>query len=80
VSGKVTNGSRSSDLWIVPIDGSPPRQTAFSRVSIASLAIHPDGRRFAFSAGTSGADEVWVMDSFLPTAAGALKEPQAKKR
>jgi len=56
---------QSSDLWLVPGDGSfPPRQLTHSRASESTLAWSPDSKRIAFTATREGdADsQIYVLD------------------
>jgi dipeptidyl aminopeptidase/acylaminoacyl peptidase len=56
---------KSSDLWLVPADGSaPPRQITFSASPESGVAWSPDSRRIAFSAKREGHEEmqVFVLD------------------
>jgi Tol biopolymer transport system component len=59
-------------LWIVPIDGTPARPTAFPAQGTANLTINPDGRRFAFEASSPATSEVWVMEHFLPSSSATV--------
>jgi hypothetical protein len=34
-----------------------------------SFTLHPDNRRFAFSAREESKSELWVLENFLPAAA-----------
>jgi hypothetical protein len=38
---------------------------------MASFALHPDNRRFAFSVNEGSKSELWVMENFLPTTKAA---------
>jgi dipeptidyl aminopeptidase/acylaminoacyl peptidase len=56
---------KSSDLWLVPADGSAlPRQITFSASPESGVAWSPDSRRIAFSAKREGHEEtqVFVLD------------------
>jgi dipeptidyl aminopeptidase/acylaminoacyl peptidase len=56
---------KTSDLWLVPADGSaPPRQLTFSKGSESNPAWSPDSRRIAFAARREGSDEsqIHVLD------------------
>ena len=53
-----------------------PSQTSFKVVAetgLMELAVHPDGRRIVFSAyqRIQSADELWVMENFLPDLEGS---------
>lgn len=56
---------KSSDLWLVPADGSaPPRQLTFTPGAESDPAWSPDSRRVAFAAKREGQDEsqIYVLD------------------
>lgn len=60
-----TEADQSSDLWIVPTDGSAePRRLTNTRGGEGGVAWSPDGRRIAFSARREGDDasQIYVMD------------------
>jgi Tol biopolymer transport system component len=59
------------ELWRIPAEGGQPQKLGLAADLLRFLAVHPDGRRVAFTAGQSAA-EVWVMENFLP-AAGSSK-------
>jgi dipeptidyl aminopeptidase/acylaminoacyl peptidase len=66
----VTNPSydekeQTSDLWIVPNDGSvEPRQITFTKAGESDVAWSPDSRRIAFSAKREGDDaaQIYLLD------------------
>src|SRR5437667_5110276 len=66
----VTNPSydekeQSSDLWIVPNDGSAdPRQITFTKGSESDVAWSPDSRSIVFSAKREGDDaaQIYILD------------------
>ncbi|MDP3071418.1 MAG: S9 family peptidase [Opitutaceae bacterium] len=56
---------QSSDLWLVPLDGSaPPRQLTQTKGSESGADWNPDARRIAFSAKRDGDDaaQIYVID------------------
>lgn len=56
---------QTSDLWLVPVDGSaPPRRLTATRGSESAPAWSPDGRRIAFVARREGdeAAQIYVLD------------------
>jgi dipeptidyl aminopeptidase/acylaminoacyl peptidase len=59
------DAAKTSDLWLVPADGSaPPRKLTQSTGAEAGAAWSPDSRRIAFSAKREGQDEaqIYVLD------------------
>jgi Tol biopolymer transport system component len=61
---------QGSELWRIPAEGGEPRRLGLTShtggfSSGASLSVHPDGRRIAFSSGEQNI-EVWVLENFLP--------------
>ena len=61
----MTSASRSSDLWIVPTDGSaPPRRLTSTRGSETGAAWSHDGSRIAFSSRRDAdeAAQIYVID------------------
>lgn len=56
---------KSSDLWLVPVDGSaPPRRVTFSQGAESGADWSPDSGRLAFSARRDGDQEpqIYVLD------------------
>jgi len=53
------------ELWRIPVEGGPREKVGLATQGWATLAIHPDGRQIAFTAGEPK-QEVWVMENFLP--------------
>lgn len=51
-------------LWRISLDGKEPQKIDLSMRRLRQLRFHPDGKRFAFSAGYIEA-EVWVMENLL---------------
>jgi dipeptidyl aminopeptidase/acylaminoacyl peptidase len=59
------DSQKSSDLWLVPADGSAaPRRLTFTNGGESGLAWSPDSRRIAFAAKREGQDDsqVYVLD------------------
>ena len=63
----VRSDTFEAELWSVPVDGGPPRNTGLSaeHPNYLPISAHPDGRQIAFTAGKNR-DEIWVMEDFLP--------------
>jgi Tol biopolymer transport system component len=62
----------SSEIFLVPAQGGTPLKLDLSVPKMASFALHPDNRRFAFSVNEESKSELWVMENFLPP----LKNPR----
>jgi dipeptidyl aminopeptidase/acylaminoacyl peptidase len=59
------DSQKSSDLWLVPVDGSaPPRRLTFTNGGESGVAWSPDSTRIAFAAKREGQDEsqIYVLD------------------
>jgi len=55
-----------SELWRIPAEGGQPQRLGLKTVfANATLSVHPDGRRIAFTGGEQK-HEIWVMENFLP--------------
>lgn len=63
---------RASELWRVPIDGTPAKKLEFNVSRVASYAqgrisVHPTGDRVAFVVSENKSrTEVWSLENFLP--------------
>jgi Tol biopolymer transport system component len=60
------------ELWVVPIDGSAPRNLGIEVLDPtgqAPFSLRPDGRQIAFVAGDASPSwsEIWRIENFLPT-------------
>jgi Tol biopolymer transport system component len=55
-----------SEIWRVPAQGGTPLKLDLSVPKMASFALHPDNRRFAFSVNEGSKSELWVLENFLP--------------
>jgi Tol biopolymer transport system component len=58
------------ELWRIAAEGGQPQKLGLGMDFLQFLAVHPDGRRVAFTVGQPAA-EVWVMENFLPPAGGS---------
>jgi Tol biopolymer transport system component len=56
-----------TELWLVPLEGGEPRKLDLAARDMRDLAVHPDGRRLAYTSGDDRS-EVWVMENFLSPA------------
>ena len=59
------------ELWVVPIDGSAPRNLGIEVLDPtgqAPFSLRPDGRQIAFVAGDASpsSSEIWRIENFLP--------------
>ena len=60
----------TSELWLVPITGAPPRKldvdvSQWAAGNRGIISLSPDGRQIAFLSG-QGNSEVWALENFLP--------------
>jgi Tol biopolymer transport system component len=53
------------ELCAIPAAGGPVRSLGLAANDRARIAIHPDGRRIAFTAGRTEL-EIWEMSNILP--------------
>lgn len=65
------DGDVTSELWLVPIDGTTPRKIDVDlnravRGGQGRMQLNPDGRQLAFVSGRHPIMEVWVLENFLP--------------
>lgn len=58
---------RTFELWRISAEGGEPQNLGLAMEGLEpfGLSVHPDGKRVAFTAGTSR-EEVWVLKDFLP--------------
>jgi len=64
--GRYIIARAGSEIWRVPAQGGTPLKLDLSIPKMASFALHPDSRRFAFSVNEGSKSELWVMENFLP--------------
>jgi Tol biopolymer transport system component len=60
----------TSELWLVPITGAPPRKldvdvSQWAAGNRGIISLSPDGRQIAFLTGQENS-EVWALENFLP--------------
>jgi Tol biopolymer transport system component len=65
VEGGGPNPSLTPELWRISVEGGALQKVGLATQNGGRLAIHPDGRQIAFTAGEVK-EEVWVMENFLP--------------
>ncbi|MEE9131757.1 MAG: hypothetical protein V3T84_17230, partial [Phycisphaerales bacterium] len=66
VVGGPDGPDKPDGLWSIPATGGEPRKLNLG-VKVNHLALHPDGRRIAFTGpDPKGGGEIWVMENFLP--------------
>ena len=58
-------GEGTVQVFRVAAQGGEPLKTDLAMKSLSGLRFHPDGRRVAFVSGEY-AEEVWVLENFLP--------------
>ena len=73
-------GTASSEIWRVPAQGGTPLKLDLSVPKMASFALHPDNRRFAFSVNEGSKSELWVLENFLPAAKEKAPRSLSKRR
>ncbi|MGQ0735806.1 MAG: hypothetical protein ACT4QD_19395 [Acidobacteriota bacterium] len=57
-------------LWRVAAQGGTPERVGLTMENIGVLSFHPDGKRFAVTAGRPTKSELWVIENFPFTATG----------
>lgn len=63
-----------SEIWRIPVKDGTPLKLDLSVTKMTSFALHPDNRRFAFSAAdANNRTELWVLENFLPKATLAAR-------
>jgi Tol biopolymer transport system component len=60
-SGNHVLFAKRDKLWRVSLAGGAPRELPLTAEALRELRVHPDGRRIAFTAGTSSKGELWVL-------------------
>ena len=57
-----------TELLRVPVEGGDAQKVGLAMEEIGLGGVHPDGRRIVFDFGQrkESAQEVWVMENFLP--------------
>ncbi len=64
IVGRPWDKDKTDELWMIPATGGEPRKLDLG-FRVRSMALHPDGRRIAFTKGKFN-NAVWVMENFLP--------------
>jgi len=64
--GRYIIARKGSEIWRVPAQGGTPLKLDLSVPRMASFALHPDNRRFAFTINEGSKNELWVLENFLP--------------
>jgi hypothetical protein len=64
--GRYIIARAGSEIWRIPAQGGTPLKLDLSVPKMASFALHPDNRRFAFSVNEGSKSELWAMENFLP--------------
>ena len=61
---------RKDQVWRIPVDGGAPQKWEQPWKGLASLRVHPDGKRVVYNMYQPGS-EIWAMENLLPkTVAG----------
>ncbi|MFL6277418.1 MAG: prolyl oligopeptidase family serine peptidase [Blastocatellia bacterium] len=53
---------RTTQIYLIPIDGGEPRQLTNEKTSSSAPRWSPDGRRLAFVSARDGEAQIWTMD------------------
>ena len=53
-----------SELWLVPVNGSPPRKIDFPAMQVLGLRLNPDDKTIAFHSRQEKS-QIWVLQKFL---------------
>lgn len=53
-----------SEIWCVPVDGSPPAKVEFPAMRVQSLRLNHDGKTIAFT-NVKNRAEIWALERFL---------------
>jgi TolB protein len=65
----VVRGSMETEigeLLRISVQGGETHEVSLTAKMLSSPCIHPDGRQLAFRAVSESANEIWVMENFLP--------------
>jgi Tol biopolymer transport system component len=68
--------TKDGELWLVPLNGAPPRSTDGRIPQTVGLLVSPDGRHFACTVTESPAPpmaELSILENFLPKTTAAKK-------
>jgi Tol biopolymer transport system component len=68
--GQKGRATRNVQVWRVAADGGEPQRLGLTVDELWWLRVHPDGLRLAIGTWKTNS-EAWVMENFLPKAAGA---------
>jgi serine/threonine protein kinase len=60
----VRTRDKTSELWLVPVDGGASRKIEFPSMRIVMLRMNPDGKTIAFTSGERSG-EVWMAENLL---------------
>lgn len=56
----------AGELWRVSAAGGEPRKLELAIEDMHDIRFHPDGRRIAYTIGSTYMNEIWVMENYLP--------------
>jgi len=56
---------KENEVWATAVDSGQSVRLQFSLPRLRDVAVHPDGRQLAFLAGTSGGQDLWVMEGLM---------------
>src|SRR5580704_12788353 len=86
----IAANKKPQQVWIVPLDGGPPRQITHDGEANQRARWSPDSRRIAYLSDRGGSSQIWLMDpdggnarqvtNFSTEADGVLYSPDGKNR
>jgi dipeptidyl aminopeptidase/acylaminoacyl peptidase len=84
----VAANKKPQQVWIVPLDGGPPRQITHDGEANQRARWSPDSKRIAYLSDRGGSSQIWLMDpdggnarqvtNFSTEADGVLYSPDGK--
>jgi Tol biopolymer transport system component len=72
IFGRDNPGGDVNVMWRISVAGGEPAPIGLSmRARLKNFSFHPDGKRLTFTAIDADDNEVWTLENFLPSLAGA---------
>jgi len=79
-------GEATADIYIVRLDGGPPRQLTFDRTFVGGVTWMADGRKIVFSSHRDGGQSLWIVPvaggepARLPLGGATASHPAISRR